>query len=248
MNKIFFPVLEKPLVNPISGLIDNSYKCIMREDTHEVLSVMSGEYKLIPNEEIASIVMSNLDDYGDITETYSNFSNRRFKMKYRFNDMKVNIGNGEPDYLNPEIIIRNSYDGTIQLSILTGAFRLVCSNGLIIGITFSGFKNKHSNNNERIEDIPILLKEAIKSLNAKLDTIKYLNVPFDNDTLPKFYEFLPEPYDKALTEYIVANKPNTYYDMMNALTFIATHNMNREYESTHLLEERIFPFVKSFVS
>ena len=46
------------------------------------------------------------------------------------------------DMMNPEIIIKNSYDGTSQVHILSGAFRLVCSNGMIIGTTIDKYNTK----------------------------------------------------------------------------------------------------------
>ena len=60
-------------------------------------------------------------------------------------DVKIEISKG--DMMNPEIIIKNSYDGTSQVHILSGAFRLVCSNGMIIGTTIDKYNYKHNVNN-----------------------------------------------------------------------------------------------------
>jgi hypothetical protein len=45
--------------------------------------------------------------------------------------------------IRPEILIQNSYDGSSSLSIQLGLFRLVCSNGLVVGSTFSKESVRH---------------------------------------------------------------------------------------------------------
>jgi len=46
--------------------------------------------------------------------------------------------------LMPELIISNSYDGTSSLKIKLGLFRLVCSNGLIVGTNYQSISLRHS--------------------------------------------------------------------------------------------------------
>ena len=55
--------------------------------------------------------------------------------------------------MHPEIIIKNSYDGSLQVHILAGAFRLVCSNGLIIGITLGKKNYRHFQNNSNLDKL-----------------------------------------------------------------------------------------------
>lgn len=47
------------------------------------------------------------------------------------------------DGLTPEIVLRNSYNGTSCFEIMLGVFRLVCSNGLIVGTAFESLKVRH---------------------------------------------------------------------------------------------------------
>jgi len=46
----------------------------------------------------------------------------------------------------PEVIVVNSHDGTSSYNIMGGVFRLVCSNGLIVGDTTSEVRVRHSGN------------------------------------------------------------------------------------------------------
>lgn len=43
----------------------------------------------------------------------------------------------------PEIVLVNSYDGSSALKIMLGIFRLVCSNGMIVGKTFGSYAVRH---------------------------------------------------------------------------------------------------------
>jgi hypothetical protein len=47
------------------------------------------------------------------------------------------------DGLHPEIIIKNAYNGTSSFEIMFGVYRLVCSNGLIVGKTYESARVRH---------------------------------------------------------------------------------------------------------
>jgi hypothetical protein len=49
-----------------------------------------------------------------------------------------NIGDSRP-----EVVIVNSHDGSTSIKFLIGIFRMVCSNGLIVGQTFGGVSIRH---------------------------------------------------------------------------------------------------------
>lgn len=51
------------------------------------------------------------------------------------------------DSYRPEIVIMNSYDGSCSLRILLGIFRLVCSNGMVVGTSFTEYSIKHIGKN-----------------------------------------------------------------------------------------------------
>lgn len=43
----------------------------------------------------------------------------------------------------PEIVIKNSYDGSSSYQIMLGLFRIVCANGLVTGTAFESFRVRH---------------------------------------------------------------------------------------------------------
>jgi hypothetical protein len=68
-------------------------------------------------------------------------------------------GDGHPMALRLECL--NSVDGSTRFRALMGWFRLVCSNGLIIGVTYSGVRRCHVGD-LRLEDVGMVLRAGLK--------------------------------------------------------------------------------------
>jgi len=81
-------------------------------------------------------------------------------VRLRHNDLK--IGN---DYI--EVVISNSYDGTIPFSINLGIFRLVCSNGMVVGDSVYSASIKHIGQ-DFYKQVNLYLNEAL----TKIDVLK----------------------------------------------------------------------------
>ena len=100
--------------------IDNTgYKFIVREDTNSVVSCMTNNYRLVTNQEVVDASLPAIKKWNGVLTEASTFANgARTKWTYKFPDQEVDIGGG--DILNPQISIRNSYDGSMQVSVLAG--------------------------------------------------------------------------------------------------------------------------------
>lgn len=70
--------------------------------------------------------------------------------------------------LGPQIVFRNSYDKTTKFEISTGAFALVCSNGLIALKNVYSSKRKHTGN--AVSDSKELIKRAV---GESVNTVNY---------------------------------------------------------------------------
>lgn len=68
--------------------------------------------------------------------------------------------------LTPEIILRNSYNGTSCFEIMMGVFRLVCSNGLVVGTKYASLKVRHVG-----EVMPKVLN-AMSEIQSQTETMK----------------------------------------------------------------------------
>ena len=226
----------------------NGYKFIVREDTGQILSCMTNAYKTISNNEIIDIAAPTLKEKGAVLTDVRMFADgARTKWTYRLSDTKVKVA--KADYINPEVTITNSYDGSTEASAHGGAFRLVCSNGMTIGYALGKQGHRHIVWDKSAE-IDRLINNVINN------TLKV----FDNDFpmmiekevkkehVGKAIEMFPGYVMEQMVQNLLANPPKNYWDLLNNCTWVATHVMKRESESTHKFESKIFDTMKKFAA
>lgn len=117
---VFFPVSKVKVLNT-HRILDDKYG--------KVLSVVSENYKLVPN---AEVVKPFIDHFGiERLEKVTIFNARR-SYAFEFNTGREFDFDG--DRIRERLVIRNSYDKTKTFSFMFGAFRFVCSNGLYYAV------------------------------------------------------------------------------------------------------------------
>ena len=252
LSDTLFPVKEVParITSKLPHLNekDTGYKFIVREDTGDVLSCMTNNYKTISNSEIINNATPILKEKGAKLTDVRMFANgSRTRWTYRLNDTKVKVDKN--DYLNPELTITNSYDGSTEASAHGGAFRLLCSNGLTIGYALSREGSRHIVW-DKSDEIEKIINNVIN---------KTLKV-FDNDFpmmiekevkkkhIGKAIEMFPGYVMEAMVQNLLAEPPKNYWNLLNNCTWVATHVMKRESESTHKFEAKIFDTMKKFAA
>lgn len=225
---------------------DTGYKMIMRTDKEKVLSIMSNDYKIVTNQELIDTAQPILDKHhAKLKEAITLGDGQKTIYKWTIPHIKIKVAEG--DVLNPEIIIKNSYDGSLQVHILAGAFRLVCSNGLVIGVTLGQKNYKHNINNKNLDFLDEAIADTIDhSLNVGSEFELLADTKLDEKHIVKLVEMFPSQMSTFMVEYLVARKPKTYWDLLNVATYLATHKMKREYQSTHKLETEIFPNINKW--
>ena len=121
------------------------YKAIVDSDTGKVFSIVSNDYKLIRHEEAIERIEEAIYEVPDLGEyeIYTRFYHDAGRMRrtYRFYEISVEIGQRDP--VNPELHLFNSYDVTWPFIITLGAFRLICTNGLIVGKRVLYLRKRH---------------------------------------------------------------------------------------------------------
>ena len=241
-NNMLFPVKEMPAM---LGLNDNTgHKFIVREDTEQVLSCMSNEYKLVTNQEVFEKSSEVIKEFeGTLTETKIFGNGARARWRYRF-PQTIKVGE---DDMHPEIIMGNSYDGTSQVYMMMGAYRLICSNGMIIGVTFGKFNNRHSVYNPNVKQLDTVLPDMIRTAITAIenDLPELQNIKLNPSDVSKIVELFPEQSIENLVQYLLTHKPDTYWDLLNACTWMSTHILNRKTEATHKLEQNVYKMIKS---
>ena len=254
MNETLFPVKEIPAIwtDKENGNILNKntgHKFIIREDTNKILSCMTDEYKLVKNEDVYSIANPLIGKKGGkMIEERAYAEGARTFWRWRFPDLKVEISKN--DTINPEIIIKNSYDGTVGVHAMGGAFRLVCSNGMIIGSIIKDFNAKHSIYNFQLDKLDTIIKDTI-DLTVGLCKSNFRNwakIDISENHLMEMFKLFPIEMNEFVVQYMIANKPDTLWDLYNCATNIVTHKMSHSKEATHKVEMSIFPFIKKLAA
>ncbi len=147
LEKISFPkVGERPVAWIGDGIHTTpDHKAIVDLDTGKIFSIVSKDYKLICHEHAIEQVdteiskTSELGKFNTSTKFYNDGA--RMRRTYCFYEIEVTIKPN--DKVNPELILFNSYDTKWAFMVLLGAFRFVCSNGLVVGKKFLHLRKRH---------------------------------------------------------------------------------------------------------
>lgn len=228
------------------GDVPTDYKLIVREDNNTILSCMTNSYQLIKNADLLDIALPALKERGAHLKESEIFGDgARTSWKFRIPDIKLKIDKG--DYVNPEVIIKNSYDGSCEASAIAGAYRLVCSNGMVIGYTLGKNSVRHTIWNRNVN-----IGEIIDEVLASIDTVFKADFPLLVDTkvrqkdITNIIELFPQNQTKNVVQKMIGKPPKTYWDLLNAATWVASHTMNRKAESTHRFESKLYPLVHKY--
>lgn len=84
----------------------------------------------------------------------------------------IALDNGE---FRPEIILYNSHDGSGSVKLFAGAFRFICSNGIVAGDGFSS-RIYHSKSLLAFEDMLRTTVESLPNLMAKIDRMRSVSL------------------------------------------------------------------------
>tara|TARA_R100000049_G_C1940844_1_gene84992 strand:- start:556 stop:1335 length:780 start_codon:yes stop_codon:yes gene_type:complete len=254
LQSIMFPVKEVPAIwaDRENGNIlnkDTGHKFIVREDTGEVLSCMTDEYQLVENKRVMKFADPIIKKNKGVLKEALTFNNgARTRVKWSFPDHKVSLGKNEN--IEPQIIFDNSYNGTVGVNIMSGAFRIVCSNGLVIGVVIGKYRNKHSVYNISLDDLESVIYDTMEK--TKMIFKDDFQILFDTDLkekhIIKFIKMFPIQANEVITGRLIADKPKTYWDLLNVGTNVLSHNMNRKTEATHIIENQLYPAVSRWAA
>ncbi|MBT6047990.1 MAG: DUF932 domain-containing protein [Candidatus Scalindua sp.] len=254
---VIFPVTEVPI--PLPQMPNNSYildsgygddsqfKMIVREDTGEPISVMSKDYRLVSNQDLLMAALPHLNKFGavmanDDLEMRSNhvFGNARSQFSFDFPLSEIAIAKG--DDLHPRLTLINSYDGTKRVGFKYGAFRLVCSNGMMIGDAKTE-TYMHIGARTELDDIGNIIERAVGNMQEMLGE-KFgplLEQNLEMHKISKLIEMFPKVHRGPMYAQIQSQNA---WDVYNAVTFMTTHMMDSNKESTHKLESDAYRFIK----
>ena len=144
----------------------DSYKAIVDLNTRKLYSIVSQDYRLIRHEHAIEQIEETISETPGLGEyeTHTAFYNDggRMRRTYVFPDIPVEIAPG--DEINPELQLFNSYDTSWPFIVILGAFRLICTNGLVIEEKFLHLHKRHIYDFDQID-----LKEQVSTALERFD-------------------------------------------------------------------------------
>jgi len=151
MESKFSEVVEKKIYHGKYQVINN-LKALVNPENDSVFSVVTDDYDLITHQDALNNieeVINNKVEFGAYSKDVvfypdSDNPDAAIKATYTFKDVDFKIGGGE--IIHPTITVFNSYNKKFAYKVLFGAFRLVCSNGLVIGEKFVAYRKEHHQN------------------------------------------------------------------------------------------------------
>jgi len=208
-------------------------------------SIVSEQYGLRFHEEVVFAIMETVAEVPEFgTPEYSIVlpeiaQGGKMRLKVKFPEVDYQIRNG--DTVNPEISVFNSYDLGWKLRGSFGAFRLVCSNGLMIGEKWAQFAKRHLDSllvSELVESVKGGMVEFSEQTNQwkrwaelKLNDDRYAvlweQLPFSEKEKEKIEE-LPEEQTKLLLPDALKKGELTLWDFNSVITQYVTHEIESD--------------------
>jgi len=219
------------------------YDLLINGNTEEVISTVTSKYELLRNSDL----YGHLKKYEGlhITEVL-NFVDRRFFFTFRVDGEPVTIGN---EVLYPTLRVGNSYDRTMGVSFMSGHFRIICNNGAYIGNADKTFYIKHIT-----KDFQDKVFKAIDTTLAQSKAIikvqyeEYIKIEVTEEHVVKVLKKMPTQYFTDLVAYTDKfGMPPNGWELLNMISYVLTHDANRDKEATILLENSLTSYVNDLL-
>lgn len=108
------------------------------------LETLSDNYKLVPTKLIAEKFKSRGFIVDSYTEVKVRKASRKGFQKHMVRLSNPNLLATNHDDLKLQLLVTNSHDGLSSFKIQLGFFRMVCSNGMVVGQTFDAISLRHT--------------------------------------------------------------------------------------------------------
>ena len=121
---------------------------------------------------------------------------------------------------------------------------------MVIGIVTDSYKNKHSIHNVSLDDLEGIIENTIENTKYLFDDElpALINNKIQEKHIIKFLKMFPIQANEIVTQRLIVDKPKSFWDLFNVGTNVLTHHMKRDSESTHSIEGRLYPAIKTWAN
>ena len=238
MNTYDFPVKLIP-IKAENILIPNKV-AVIREDTSQPIGVVSSQYGLLKHQEVIECFRKALKKTKHEEKIMMTKNGAHLIATYKLPEAQMEVKKG--DLVSMQFIVKNSYDGTKSFSLMLGAFRLVCSNGMIIGKEIFTYSQRHFSGNAMFGDANGIIETKIPELISHFKEALPIMKAMTKTILTESTEMLFEKETLELPKYLIAGakdiyektKEKTLWEYYNSLTFAISHNLKKDSPQSQL--------------
>jgi len=164
------------------------------------------------------------------------FDGKRYRQRWILPDLSVEPVKGDIVQLTFDVI--NSYDGSTTFGLAFNAQRLVCTNGMMCDFLLGGFKFRHFDNDNFVDELDAAV-DTLHNLSNKLEPLgskiqRLIDQPTDRNAIQKTFTDL-KLTDKLKANIFMSVEEDTAWGLYNACTHVlsqaGTHhadNINRQ--------------------
>lgn len=235
-----FPVEFQPIQTTDSLAIVPNRQAVVRSDTGAPIGVVSKKYALVTHENVVDTFREAFKGQKREEKIRTTHNGARMHIEIVLPDITVKVDKG--DEMAMRLIVENSYDGSHRLQIIFGAFRFVCSNGMVIGSKFVSLNRRH------IGQVTLEVAAVEKQVAMLTDLFKKQEPIMQQMARTPLRETYSSPEDffepelLHLPAYITNLALNEYksvgdesvWDAYNALTSVITRGMKKENPETSI--------------
>lgn len=224
------PVVAMPLTQAFPELGEvkefRSKVCLFNHDRSRVFDVVSSRYQVVPHGQAFDLISDTLEEYFGKpvqSDVRSVGGGARIVAKFKLPIAPVKVGRKDVNEI--QLLMRNSYDRGWVFSAVLGAFRLVCSNGAMIGESFGSIRSRHVLSSEG-EDASII--DQLDYMIQKAPRLQELWQLWADTKMPydAAHELLVDQFpDRYLAPVLEESRfPRSKWDLYNDLTRFSTHD------------------------
>lgn len=223
-----FPVELQRITTQSSNIAIPNRLAVVRTDTLETIGVVSKKYSLLPHAEVIDTLRETLKGQTVEEKILLTHHGARMHLEITLPDITLKI---DGDEIAMRLVVSNSYDGSRKVNIAFGAYRLVCSNGMIVGRKLLSLAQRH------VGEISLEVKQTRKQMTMLTELFKATAPTMQkmaNKPLSKPKKFF-DPKTLHIPAYLTTIargefkkvEDGTVWDAYNALTYAITHKMKK---------------------
>lgn len=197
----------------------------------KLFGIHSDGYRLVPHEvgihlveEVALAHKHLLGPFETDVALYDDGRRMRATLRFFETEHQITLLNGQKDLINPTIDYFNSYDGGWAEKLMFGAYRLICSNGMVVGEKL--FHDRVIHIGERPEEFFMDLESSIKQYKAQTGIWKHWHkVEAKQEQVDIVIEPFTNTIQDEMTAECAAVKKLTLWLLFNVVTAAITHRI-----------------------